>query len=213
MLRLSTFFGIFGIMPRKKAYHHGNLRPALLRAAVRLIAKSGPDGFTLREVARRAGVSHNAPYRHFRSKKELLAEVAAQGFEEMRAAMLEAAELEASALGRLRRSGWAYVAFALRRKEHFTVMFETSLEKTDHPEMAEAAGRTFQALVQFVEECQEEGAMPPLDAERAALLAWSQVHGIAKLALTGQLPFRSDQEVLDFTDWALSQPPPPAPNQ
>jgi len=197
-------------MPRKKAYHHGNLRPALLRAAVRLIAQSGPGGFTLREVARRAGVSHNAPYRHFRNKEELLAEVAAQGFEEMRAAMLEAAEMEASALGRLRRSGWAYVAFALRRKEHFTVMFETPLEKTDHPEMAEAAGRAFQTLVDFVKQCQEEGALPPVDGERVALLAWSQVHGIAKLALTGQLPFRSDQEVLEFTAWALSQPPPPA---
>jgi len=213
MLRLSTLFAIFGVMPRKKAYHHGNLRPALLRAAVRLIAQSGPGGFTLREVARRAGVSHNAPYRHFRDKSELLAEVAAQGFEGLRTAMLEAAEPEASALEHLRRSGWAYVAFALRRKEHFTVMFETPLEKSEHPRLAEAAGRAFQTLVQFVKECQEEGAMPPLDAERAALLAWSQVHGIAKLALTGQLPFRSNQEVLEFTDWALSQPPPPASHQ
>src|SRR5208283_5033347 len=80
MLRLSTSFWYPPAMVPKRPYHHGNLKPTLLRAAVALIAEVGPAAFTLREVARRAGISHNAPYRHFREKDELLAAVATEGF-------------------------------------------------------------------------------------------------------------------------------------
>ena len=83
-------------MARHKPYHHGNLREALLEAAIRLIADVGPTGFTLREVARRAGVSHNAPYRHFRDKDDVMEAVATQGFQELTEAMLEAAEPRSS---------------------------------------------------------------------------------------------------------------------
>src|ERR1700681_5062026 len=101
-------------MPRRP-YHHGNLREALLQAALRAIADVGPAAFTLREVARRAGVSHNAPYRHFRDKDALLAAVAAQGFRELTRAMREAGERQSKALDKLSQSGLAYVAFAVRR--------------------------------------------------------------------------------------------------
>ena len=77
-------------MPPRKAYHHGHLQQALLDAAIQLIAEIGANGFTLREVARRAGVSHNAPYRHFADREELLAAVALQGFRELDQAMLDA---------------------------------------------------------------------------------------------------------------------------
>ena len=79
-------------MPRRKPYHHGHLRKALLGAAIELIATVGSDGFTLREITRRAGVSHNAPYRHFRSKEDLIAAVAAQGFRELDQALRAAAQ-------------------------------------------------------------------------------------------------------------------------
>src|SRR5579864_8644856 len=111
-------------MRRAKPYHHGNLREALLGAAIRLIAEVGPTAFTLREVARRAGVSHNAPYRHFRDRDDLMAAVAAQGFRELTQAMVEAAGNRTDALDRLKRAGLGYVTFALRRPEHFTVMFD-----------------------------------------------------------------------------------------
>src|SRR5580692_8937647 len=75
-------------MTKQKSYHHGNLRESLLRAAISLIAEVGPTAFTLREVARRAGVSHNAPYRHFPSKDDLMAAVAAEGFRELTQAMM-----------------------------------------------------------------------------------------------------------------------------
>src|SRR5215470_19297923 len=108
-------------MRRLKPYHHGNLREALLKAAIRLIAEVGPTAFTLREVARRAGVSHNAPYRHFRDRDELMAAVSTEGYAELTRTMLDAVHHQSNALARLTQAGLAYVKFALRRPEHFTV--------------------------------------------------------------------------------------------
>src|SRR5499425_3862321 len=107
-------------MARHKPYHRKNLREAVLGAAIRLIAEVGPTAFTLREVARRAGVSHNAPYRHFRDRDDLMAAVAAEGFRELSRAMMEAAAPKSDALDRLRQAGLGYVRFALRRPAHFT---------------------------------------------------------------------------------------------
>src|ERR1700733_7369058 len=119
---------------RRPPYHHGNLREALLHGAVRIIAEAGPTAFTLREVARRAGVSHNAPYRHFRDKDALLAAVAAQGFRELTRSMRKAGEQQSNALEKLKQSGMAYVAFAVRRPEHFTVMFDAPVTGSKNPE-------------------------------------------------------------------------------
>src|SRR5215831_8690612 len=111
-------------MRKRKTYHHGNLREVLVDAAIQFIAEVGPAGFTLREVARRAGVSHNAPYRHFADRKKLLAAVAAQGFRELTGAMRDATQGQAEPLDRLKVAGLAYIEFALRRPEHFAVMFD-----------------------------------------------------------------------------------------
>ena len=187
-------------MPRKRRYHHGNLREALLEAAVRLIAEVGPTGFTLRELARRAGVSHNAPYRHFRDKDELLAAVAAQGFRELTQAMLDATESQSTGLDRLKRAGLAYVSFALRRPEHFTVMFDAPIAEANYPECAAAAEEAFRTLVSFVEASQRDRQLPHEDTLPRALAAWSLVHGIAKLAIAQRFPFRSKAEVLKFAE-------------
>jgi AcrR family transcriptional regulator len=191
-------------MPRRP-YHHGNLRATLLRAAVRVIAELGPSAFTLREVARRAGVSHNAPYRHFRDKDALLAAVAAQGFRELTKTMRKAAEGQASALGKLKQSGLAYVAFALRRPEHFVVMFDAPVRGGTGTDSKQAAEEAFGTLVMFIQNCQEEGQLPPGNTLDRALYAWSLVHGIAKLAIAGQLPFRTKTEILRFAEFALGQ--------
>jgi AcrR family transcriptional regulator len=185
-------------MRTKRPYHHGDLRDALLRAAIALIADAGPRGFTLREAARRAGVSHNAPYRHFRDKGELIAAVAAQGFRELTQAMRDAVAPQSAPLVRLRQAGLAYVAFALRRPEHFTVMFDEPLSEGDYPDHAEAAGQAFQTLVGLVEACQRDGELPPGDTLRRALVAWALVHGIAKLAVARRLPVGGQAEVLAF---------------
>src|SRR5215472_4706197 len=169
---------------RRKPYHHGHLREALLESAIGLIAEVGPAGFTLRELARRAGVSHNAPYRHFRDRDALMAAVATQGFRELTRTMLRAADADSGALDRLRRAGLAYIAFALRRPEHFAVMFDAPTAVKTHPDSAEAAEEAFGALMKFVKSCQDEGRLTPGDPHQFALLAWSMVHGIAKLAIT-----------------------------
>lgn len=189
-------------MPRSKPYHHGNLRESLLEAAIQLIAEVGPAGFNLREAARRAGVSHNAPYRHFRDKGELLATIAAQGFQELNEVMVEGAATESTPIGRLKRAGYAYVAFALRRPEHFAAMFEAPGSETD-PACREAGEQAFATLVGFIALCQQEGQLPAGGAEYRALLAWSLVHGIAKLAGARRLPFRSQDEILQFAVSAI----------
>lgn len=192
-------------MRRRKTYHHGNLREALLEAAIRLIAEVGPNAFTLREVARRAGVSHNAPYRHFRDRDDLMAAVAAQGFRELTQAMVAAASQQSGPLDRLKRAGLGYVTFALRRPEHFTVMFDAPISERKHPDSAEAAKRAFDTLLDFVKSSQDKGRLPPGDSHQMALLAWTMVHGIAKLAITGRLPFHSNAEVLKFAEFVIDQ--------
>jgi AcrR family transcriptional regulator len=192
-------------MGRAKPYHHGNLREALLEAAIRLIAEVGPTAFTLREVARRAGVSHNAPYRHFRDRDDLMAAVAAQGFRELTQAMVEAAAQRSDALDRLKRAGLGYVTFALRRPEHFTVMFDAPISKHKHPDSAAASEQAFGTLVGLVKSSQDAGQLPSRDSHQMALLAWTMVHGIAKLAITGRLPFPSSAEVLKFAEFVIDQ--------
>lgn len=192
-------------MRRAKPYHHGNLRKALLEAAVRLIAEVGPTAFTLREVARRARVSHNAPYRHFRDRDDLMAAVAAQGFQELTRAMIEAAAGKSDALDRLKHAGLGYVTFALRRPEHFTVMFDAPVSKRKHPDSAAAGEEAFATLEGFVKSCQEAGQLTSGDLQEISLLAWTMVHGIAKLAVTGRLPFRSNSEVLKFGKFVIDQ--------
>jgi AcrR family transcriptional regulator len=193
-------------MGRAKPYHHGNLREVLLESARRLIAEVGPTGFTLRELARRAGVSHNAPYRHFRDRDDLMAAVATQGYRELTHAMRRAAEDHTDPLDRLKQAGLAYVTFALRRPEHFAVMFDGPVSfKTEHPGSSEAAKEAFTTLVSLVERCQEACQFPAGDPQNFTLLAWSMVHGVAKLAITGRLPFRTKTEILKFAGFVIDE--------
>jgi AcrR family transcriptional regulator len=177
----------------------------LLQAAIQLIAEVGPAGFTLREVARRAEVSHNAPYRHFPDREDLLAAVAAQGFRELDEAMLAAVRHQRSSVGRLKRAGLAYVEFALRRPEHFTVMFDAAVSKHKTSDSAEAAERAFETLVSLVKSCQDDGRLPSGDLHQFALLAWSMVHGIAKLATAKRLPYESRTDIVKFARFVIDK--------
>ena len=137
-------------MAAKRPYHRVNLKQSLLDAAVALIGEVGPQGFTLREVARRAGVSHNAPYRHFRDKDDLLAEVAAQGFDGLTESIKKAMAKGRTASERLTLAGRGYVQFALQQPQHLLVMFETPVTERQRPEHAEAAQRAFQTLLDAI---------------------------------------------------------------
>jgi AcrR family transcriptional regulator len=198
---------MLSVMAPEKPYHHGNLKAALLQAAVALIAEVGPAAFTLREVARRAGISHNAPYRHFREKDELLAAVAAEGFERLADALGKPAKRSSGgpnpALRRFQASGLAYVRFALHSPEHLFVMFDWPLAPDRYPELSAAAKRAFTVLVGLVEDTQREGSLPAGDPLGLACVAWSLVHGVAKLAIAKRLPFQSEAEVLRFAARAI----------
>src|SRR5258706_12582738 len=162
---------------RKSAYHHPDLRPALLAAARRLLERDGPEALSLREVARRAGVSHNAPYRHFPDRAALLAALAAEGFDAMAAAMPAAAAKRAPP-HRLGAIGGAYVRFALGAPGLFRLMFGGLVRSADHADLAAAAARAYAMLTG------ETGSSSNPDG---AVAAWATVHGLAHLLLDGQI--------------------------
>ena len=165
-----------------------NLRETLLSAAISLIGEVGPTAFTPREVAGRAGVSHNAPYRHFRNREDLLAAVASQGFRELARAMRAASQKQSDALDRLKYAGLAYVAFALRKPEHLTVMFDVPRSEDLSWDAAEAEKEAFSELNLLVRAVQANGHFAQNEPQQQTLYAWTTVHGFAKLATSGRLP-------------------------
>jgi len=172
---------------RKADYHHGNLRRALIDAAVSAIAKHGVDALNLRQLAARAGVTPGAPYHHFADREELLAAIAEEGFGRLGAELIagrDAAGDEASA--RLEALGRAYINFAISCPGYFRVMFHGD-GKSSGPS---APGlRAFHLLRDAVLACQEAGTAPAGDPSALVLTAWSAVHGFATLWVDGALPF------------------------
>ena len=189
-------------MPRPHRYHHGNLKQTLLQSAVNTLAKTGPRNFTLREVARQAKVSHNAPYRHFRDKDELLAAVAAEGFDRLADSMISASSSMSDPLEAFRSSGLGYVRFALQWPDHFGVMFDYGPDLSAYPEYAASGRRAFQVLLDKIVAAQKARQLHPGDPNPLALTAWSLVHGIAKLAIAKRLPLASEKAILEFTQFA-----------
>jgi len=166
-----------------RAYHHGNLREALIRAALELIAEKGPAGFTFAEAARFAGVSPAAPYRHFRDRDELMAQVALRGFEQFEAALARAwDDGRPDAFAALDRLGGAYLEFARNQPALYSAMFEAGVPIGADPGLRGASDRAFAVLRAAAEKiC---AAMPSVDRPPALMVAlhiWSMAHGIAAL--------------------------------
>jgi AcrR family transcriptional regulator len=165
-----------------RPYHHGALRETLIAHALDAIAASGPTGWSLRDLARRAGVSHAAPAHHFADKTGLLTAVAIEGYR------TQARELEASwdETGSALELGVAYVRFALANPAAFEVMYRPHLLHTDDPELIEAQAAASRPL--FVAMDQLATLDPSIEPATAAIAAWSIVHGFATLWLNGDLP-------------------------
>ncbi len=178
-------------MTDRRPYHHANLRKTLLDAAVALIGEVGPRAFRLREVARRAGVSHNAPYRHFASKDELLAAVAEEGFDRLTAVMQKTLARGKSPRERLQLCGCGYVDFALRWPQHFSVMFDLPPALREYCQSRGIGDNAFRVLLECITAGQQSGDLPAGDVLPIAWTAWSLVHGIAKLAISGNLPLNA----------------------
>lgn len=174
---------------KRGPYHHGDLRRALVEAAVDLMTREGVDALTLRATARRAGVSPAAPYRHFADKQALLAAVAEEGFRAMVEEMRRASgEHEAEPLTALRAVGLAYVAFAIRHPSHFRVMFGREVaDRSAYRDLGEAARAAFELLAEAVAQCQRSGLVREGDPRALAVSAWAMVHGLADLQVNRQL--------------------------
>ncbi|OBI85365.1 TetR/AcrR family transcriptional regulator [Mycobacterium sp. 1245805.9] len=170
---------------RRDSYHHGDLKRALTSAALSLVAEKGPKGFTLTEAARRARVSAAAPYRHFADKAALLATVAEQGFRDLHDELAAVAVADPKA--RLVELGRAYVRWAVAHPDHYRVMFGAELSKAAHPDLAVAGEQAFGDLVDAIVACQEAGIVDGQDARSVAAPLWALVHGVASLAIGGEL--------------------------
>ena len=171
------------------AYHHGNLRKALVDAALELIAAGDPGELSLRAVARRAGVSTAAPYRHFDSREALLAAVAEEGFRGLAAAMRGASAAHRhDPIATFREAGVGYVLFAHANPAHYTVMFSPDLgDRSAYPDLAVSAADAMSVLKDAIAGCQRAGLIAAGDPREVALAAWSSVHGLASLIAAGQI--------------------------
>ena len=192
------------------AYHHGDLRRCLVDAALALVAEGQNWTFSLREVARRAGVSHNAPYHHFADKRDLLTAVAAVGFAAVRKRMLAANAKAKNVQTALAMCAIEYVKFGIENPAHYRLMFGSGLvtERDDLPDTVRFASRDAQAVFKdIVYRGAHEGIFAVSSENKkgvhiAALSAWSAVHGLTLLAIesrTGSPPLRIERIVKTLT--------------
>ena len=207
MLTMSTLFRYKSDMsdhttipdsPGKIAFHHGDLRRSLLDATLSLIAVNGVQGFTLREAARAAGVSHNAPYRHFPSRTHLLVELAIEG----QGLLLEALENSGKRIvdprERIVRVGMAYMDFAVKHTALFRVMFSSDVARNRTSELKAAQDATFLHFESELRANEQAGVIREGAIQEHALVGWSALHGAAMLILDG---------VLDNTEVAAHRKP------
>ncbi|MFU8881460.1 MAG: TetR/AcrR family transcriptional regulator [Rhodobacterales bacterium] len=172
---------------RKQGYHHGNLRQALVEAALDLITRQGPTGFTLSEAAKQAGVTPAAVYRHFDGRDELIAEAARQGYEIFADVMQYAYDKgQPSALAAFEATGRAYLAFARKYPGHYIAMFESGVSVNRTPELAAAATRARAVLETAASDLSQH--IPPANRPPASMFSahiWAMSHGVVELFARG----------------------------
>lgn len=181
-----------------KAYHHGDLRVALLDEAVVMLAEGGVASVTMRALGQRLGVSRAAPYRHFSDKAELLVAVAAAGFRRL-GNHLHAIDAgrQRSSVEQFRHMGEVYVRFALENPAHYRLMYgKEGPSRRDRPVLREAGNALFDQLVDVIESYQRRGDIIGQDPRAQAYVAWSAVHGLASLLIEGQIMDDVDVEAL-----------------
>jgi AcrR family transcriptional regulator len=188
----------------ERGYHHGNLKEALLQAALGLIAEKGAAGFTFADAARMAGVSPAAPYRHFRDRDELLSNIAQRGFEQFEQALSQAwDDGRPDTVSAFERVGKAYLAFAREEPAFYSAMFESGLSVEVNPALQAAAERAF-AMIRAAAERLAALAPPTVPRPPALMMAlhiWSMSHGVASLFARGDAARRklpmSAEELLE----------------
>ncbi len=186
-------------------YHHGDLRRAVIDAALQLIAERGIESLTLREIANQVGVSRMAPYRHFENKAMLLAALAQEGFQLLFTHLQTAlAKSDPHPLARLRSIGVASVLFAVANPVHYRVMFDSSLSnRTLYPDLYETARQNFDCLLAIITECQQNQLIKAGDPQELAQINWSLVHGLSMLLIDRQFATMGCAPVEELANTAL----------
>ncbi|MCP4676499.1 MAG: TetR/AcrR family transcriptional regulator [Deltaproteobacteria bacterium] len=190
MLTRSTgCFILRGTMKKKKnAYHHGDLRAALLETTAKIIMEEGIHKVSMRALSNSIGVSRTAPYRHFTDKKSLLCAVAEHGFKLLSAEIKRATNTRGSGVKRFEKMALAYINFALNNPAYYNLMFGKEMASDSPPEvLLVAAMAVLEEAVIVIESCQREGYFRKQDPNMLANVSWSTVHGLASLLIDGQI--------------------------
>lgn len=182
----------------KRPYHHGDLRNACITAALELLHVLGINGVTLRSVAEKAGVSHSAPYRHFATKRDLLAACAARGFRMLEYEVTKAASSSGdNPVEQLINGSFAYARFASDHPHHYRLMFGDELADAEYPEIAEAGKLAFGVPILFFEAAQKAGIVRKSDPRIQAFALWSALHGVVNFHIDSRSTQIADASAID----------------
>lgn len=206
-----------------KKYHHGDLKNTLIQAGVEILSEEGVGGLSLRKVAQRAGVSHNAPYFHFADKQALIAAISTEGYRSLYEQLVMIRETyQADPRRQLVEAAFMYLRFAQTRPAHFKVTFSNAVEREEaYLDLVEMADNLIGELIKIVGDCQRAGILHPAPVGAMAVSVWSAVHGFTCLLIDGQslherLKVASVDQLLIFTlnqftvaDWSADQFPLP----
>lgn len=190
-------------------YHHGDLKNALIKAGVEILAQEGLGGLSLRKVAKQAGVSHAAPYAHFADKQALIAAISTEGFKQLYAridGIFDSHQNDPKNL--LVETAWAYVQFAVNEPDRFKLMFSSVLEKEkDYPEFVDISRKNFSRIIEVISICQDAGILRPGAPELTAVSVWGAVHGLVMLVLEGQVSHTvlDEYDLKDMLLYSLNQ--------
>ncbi len=176
-------------MTTQKAYHHGDLKNALIQAGIKLLSEEGVNGLSLRKVAHLAGVTHSAPYAHFKDKQALIAAISTDGYDKVYHRFMQVITSHPDEpLRQLIEIGWSYVQFGIEEPAHFKITFSASVEpQQEYPALVEATARTFNELRQLIIRCQHANLIDQGDPDLAAITLWSLVHGFVGLIHEGMV--------------------------
>ncbi|MEL6928524.1 MAG: TetR/AcrR family transcriptional regulator [Cyanobacteria bacterium J06600_6] len=189
---------------KTKAYHHGNLRQQIINEALTWIEQENIVSLSLRGIAKRIGVSHNAPYRHFSDKESLLVKISEIGYGQLFDALKEAAKNSPNnSQQQLENIGVAYIQYAVDHRAYYRVMFgDRQLICKKHPELYRLSQESFNILLDCIKTGQERQIFIQQDSLQLARICWSLTHGVSMLAINNQLDLNQEDELLKLAQMA-----------